>query len=549
MSERKKYRLRNLLIDRADLVDKGANQEAFIELFKRADVDKHAGPGNHPSGSGQEAHGGGGSRGDNKFRNPLGDLDPEKRKEIEGQIDRLPRNPGDPPGLSSAGRGKKPPVNPITGKPFLDERVAGSQLSQLQAARDAQAAKGKPESIKDVIGNQVLGMPGSTIKSAVWAANETEDWQSGSPVYIVEIEHADGRVTKGPMSWRSLEQSIQKRTPGIARALRALARAKKKNKRRMAEGKKPIVEGKEVSPSSLSKKEDEQYPDESDEDFAARQKRRKEKGKGGKPMPEDDRMEKALEAVTKGLIEADVFVEDATAADLRDILPGDTVDELDDLLKSAGSADPKKESDMAIDPSAVDFEELAEYIEGLEGQVADLTKRLEEADKVEVVIDEDVSDIEKALAETDLPDGVVEILKRDRKRLEDAESRLAKAEENERTAAWVAKAEALPGIVDNPDEFGPVLREIADADEDLAKSVEDVLAKANERISKGDLFSEVGSGGSGTSSDSALGRATEIAKSLMESSPELSVEEARGRVWEMNPELYEEYRSEAADRT
>lgn len=46
---------------------------------------------------------------------------------------------------------------------------------------------------------------------------------------------------------------VEKRTPGIARALRALAAAKRRNKRRMARGLKPIVQGKEVSPSSLKK--------------------------------------------------------------------------------------------------------------------------------------------------------------------------------------------------------------------------------------------------------------------------------------------------------
>lgn len=48
--------------------------------------------------------------------------------------------------------------------------------------------------------------------------------------------------------------SVTKRTPGIRRALRALAAAKRANNRRIAQGKKPILEGKEVSPATYRRK-------------------------------------------------------------------------------------------------------------------------------------------------------------------------------------------------------------------------------------------------------------------------------------------------------
>jgi hypothetical protein len=58
--KKKRFKLRNLFIDRVDHVDRGANQHATIELFKRApegEIRKHSGPDSHPVGSGQDVHG------------------------------------------------------------------------------------------------------------------------------------------------------------------------------------------------------------------------------------------------------------------------------------------------------------------------------------------------------------------------------------------------------------------------------------------------------------------------------------------------------------
>ena len=341
-------------------------------------------------------------------------------------------------------------------------------------------------------------------------------------------------------------QQFNKSTPGRRKALKALARAKKRNKARVAAGKNPIVEGKEVSRSSLSKQS-------GGPDVDKKKKRPAFLDGESEDMPEDEapddemddeedkkkKLEKnlmdTLEAVTKGLIETDVFVDDATASDLRDMLPGETLSSIEEVLKSAGSAEPVGEAGMS-EPSAVsatDLEELIEYVEKLEADIVDLEKRLVEPP-------ED-ADIAKALGE--LPADVADIVKADRAALIEARENLAKADIEKADREYVTKMNALPGIVDAPETFGPVLRQVAAFDADLAKAIEAVLVTANERITKGDLFTEAGNVGRIVGGD-AMEKATNIAKSMVEASPGLSLEEARSRVWETNPDLYAEYSAE-----
>jgi hypothetical protein len=49
----------------------------------------------------------------------------------------------------------------------------------------------------------------------------------------------------------------------------------------------------------------------------------------------DDLVDGALESITKGLVAADIFVESATGADLRDILPTELLDEMSSKLSAA----------------------------------------------------------------------------------------------------------------------------------------------------------------------------------------------------------------------
>lgn len=247
-------------------------------------------------------------------------------------------------------------------------------------------------------------------------------------------------------------------------------------------------------------------------------------------------LDATLDAITKGLIEADVFVDSATTDDVRDMLPSETLSVIEEVLKSAGSAVPAGEADMSETVSATDLEDLVEYVEKLEADIVDLQKSLDDSTPPA-----EESEIAKAIA--DLPEDVAKAIEAERTELEEAREAVAKADIAKADAEYIAKATAMPGIVDSPEDFGPVLRQVAELNEELAKSIMGVLETANERIKKGDLFEEAGHGSTVSGGD-AFNKATTIAKSMIDAGTETDLATARSKVWETNPDLYDEYQVE-----
>ena len=183
-------------------------------------------------------------------------------------------------------------------------------------------------------------------------------------------------------------------------------------------------------------------------------------------------------------------------------------------------------------------DEVLDYIEDLETRV-EQAETVAKAAKKDA--DPEVDPIEKALAE--LPDEVAGLVKDQKERLEKAEqaleaSRIAKANEQ-----WVAKARSVDGLIDNPEEFGSQLREVAEIDSDLADNLVKILETANARLSKADLYKELGRG-AGPTPNSAEERIAHIAKSLREADPKLTPEQAEAEAWERNPELYDQHVAE-----
>jgi hypothetical protein len=193
-------------------------------------------------------------------------------------------------------------------------------------------------------------------------------------------------------------------------------------------------------------------------------------------------------------------------------------------------------------------EEVLTYVETLEG---DLKKAEADYEELQKSIDEkqDPSDnkgevtdpIEKALAES--PEDVKAIFKAQQDRLEAAETELQEQREARANATWIGKVAAFDGVIDNPDEFGPELRKVADVDPELAESIATALQTATERSSQAALFSEVGKGMALSETD-AQSKVESIAKSLQEADPQLSEAEARAEAWKRNPELYDQYVAE-----
>jgi hypothetical protein len=529
-----------------DLVDKGANQHAYIEYFKAdGSISKHGGPGPHKSGSSQDVHGGSGNRGigvtgnfargsrgkqkrnlaaegfpvkdmypGSRPRKPKRDLtvreDPNAKAVLEAARARQSRV-----GIGTAGnfaRGSTGmPKRNLAAEGFIDEdmypgsRVEGGSEKPLWV-RFNLPRKGSPnraEALAGIVGEQsddvLRRADRSKLESDVVEAIERE----------IAGRKRRSRGDKAPGYDPGLiPKYMTKSTPGRRKALKALAAAKKRNKTRMSQGKKPIVEGKPVSPSSLRK---------------------------------DATMDsnEAFDILAKGLVEADVFVDTATGADLRGILPKEVVEKFDDTLSAESAGLPDKESDMPDDTQAdqpddilspEQVEEVLAYVEELETELEQL-RPVEEAEEMLV---------SKALSE--LPVEVAAIVKADRERLEKAEAALEAQREAAADAAFIAKAATYDAVIEDANEFGPLLRQLNDFNPELASAVEGALATASARVEKSALLGEVGANGVGPTN--AQEEVTVLAKRMVEADPSKSLEEAEATIWEKRPDLYDQYQNE-----
>jgi hypothetical protein len=249
-------------------------------------------------------------------------------------------------------------------------------------------------------------------------------------------------------------------------------------------------------------------------------------------------MSDIFSVVAKGLIDAGVFVDESTGDDLRAILPDEAIHEIETYTKSAGSASPPEEEDMANedapDLEAFDLEpEVREYISDLEAQVVRLSKSgTEEAPDQEEMIAGVLKSLDPAVAE---------IIKADRERLAEAEEALAEERSSRVRKAYEDKAETYEEIED--ENLASVLHSVASFDPEVAANLETILDTVNKRLEAAALLDEIGSGGEEFASD-ALDKATAIAKSLVDNGDATDIEAARAMVWEANPDLFDEYQSE-----
>jgi hypothetical protein len=180
-------------------------------------------------------------------------------------------------------------------------------------------------------------------------------------------------------------------------------------------------------------------------------------------------------------------------------------------------------------------EEILNYIEDLETRV----------EKAEAAVAPEGDDEQDAIAKAlnELPEGVADLFKSQRDRLEEAEKALEAERVAKADTEWIAKARAFDGLVDSPEDFGRKLRQVAETDSELADEIAKALSAANEQVTKSSLFSEVGHN-TAPAAGSAEEKISTIAKSLQEADPAKSKEQAEAEAWEMNPELYEQHVAE-----
>lgn len=194
---------------------------------------------------------------------------------------------------------------------------------------------------------------------------------------------------------------------------------------------------------------------------------------------------------------------------------------------------PKKESDENMIDKAKLEADVRQHIEDLEKRAETAEQELAKAKQPPVV--------------EDLLKGVSEPL---RKRMEDLEKRaeeaekVAKAEHDARvTKEFIEKAAGYSHLPMKAEEFGPVLKALAEKAPDEFAKIEAVLKTAEEQVATANLFGEAGRSGGAVGADT-FAKIETVAKGLVEKGLAKTMPEAIAKAAEMHPDLYHEYRAE-----
>ena len=107
----------------------------------------------------------------------------------------------------------------------------------------------------------------------------------------------------------------------------------------------------------------------------------------------------------------------------------------------------------------------------------------------------------------------------------------------------IEKAKAWKFLGLDAEKVGPALRQLAEINEELAKSVEEALNSVNAQAESANIFAEIGKSANPTTGD-AYTQLTSLAKSLTETKKGMTFEQAFADSVKSNPDLYQQYLSE-----
>ena len=213
----------------------------------------------------------------------------------------------------------------------------------------------------------------------------------------------------------------------------------------------------------------------------------------------------------------------------------------------AGAGDQKNDTQKRSDAEVAISEEIKKSL------TEEVRKHIEELEKKAAQVDDltaKYAKLEKKLGGDKGKDDQEDIWKgvnpEVRKRMEDLEKRAKDAEElvkNEReeriAKEYIAKATGFQSLPVKPEEFGLVLKSLAEKDPESYAKLEGLLKATDEAITKGALFAEFGRGG--TASGGTMEKAEALAKEVVQKNAGMTKEQALTKVFKENPGLYQQY--------
>lgn len=157
--------------------------------------------------------------------------------------------------------------------------------------------------------------------------------------------------------------------------------------------------------------------------------------------------------------------------------------------------------------------------------------------------DEDEEDMEKALLKS-IPEPVRQMLHKAQFDADFAREELRKEREAKRDSEYVAKARKWDNLTLDPEEVGPALRRLADAEPVLSDAIEKALDAVNAQAESASIFEELGRGTSSQSESDAFSKVQSLAKSAYDRGDFATIEQAISATVATNPDLYTAYRAE-----
>lgn len=172
-------------------------------------------------------------------------------------------------------------------------------------------------------------------------------------------------------------------------------------------------------------------------------------------------------------------------------------------------------------------------------------KKMEDGSKEDEMKKDDTDSLIKSA-----PEPIRKMLEDLEKSTQEANARVAEVEgvlKAERVARAneeaVEKAKAWKYLGLDADKVGPALRQLAEVDADLAKSVEEALTSVNAQAESANIFAEIGKSAN-PATGNAYDQLTSLAKSAVEAKTGVTFEQAFSEAVLKNPDLYKQYLSE-----
>lgn len=208
--------------------------------------------------------------------------------------------------------------------------------------------------------------------------------------------------------------------------------------------------------------------------------------------------------------------------------------------------DEDKEKSMYEEDKEMSYDEMKKKIKDLEEELDKAMKKLSKmSEKDEDKKKEDADSLMK-----EAPEALRVMLETMEKSANESKARLAEVEsvlKSERVARAnedaVEKAKAWKFLGLDAEKVGPALRELAEINSDLAKSVEEALSSVNAQAESANIFAEIGKSANPTTGN-AYEQLTSMAKAVTEGKSGLTFEQAFSNAVISNPDLYNQYLSE-----